>query len=137
MTKTKDEEKEKKDQNSGNSKLSETIEQVKHNKKVVSLIDYAKHNTKDTVAYILLLFGLIWMLFLPLQGGILVGLVVGFYFSKELLGFIKEYNHFVEDQGYAKSIILGGGLLALFILAPGIFLGVAIMVGLKYLFRAD
>lgn len=120
-----------------NNRFSETIENLKKNKNVDSLLTYAKNNTQDTVAFILLIVGILWMLAQPFNGGVLVGLVVGFYFSRELIKFVKGYNTYMEEKGYAKAIILAGGALALFVLAPGIFIGVAIMTALKFLLKAE
>lgn len=120
-----------------NNNFSETIENLKKNKNIDSLLTYAKNNTQDTVAFILMIIGILWMLGQPFNGGILVGLVVGFYFSKELISFVKGYNTFIEEQGYAKAIILGAGALSLFVMAPGIFIGVAVMTALKFLLKAD
>lgn len=118
-------------------KANETIENIKKNKNVNEIINYAQNNTQDTIAYVLLLFGVIWMFFQGFYGGVLVGLIVGFYFFKELIQFVRGLNHYIEEQGLAKSIILGGGLFALFVMAPGIFVGTAIMVGLKFMLKAE
>lgn len=99
--------------------------------------EYAKGHIKDTVAYGLLLLGIIWMLFQPLLGGILIGLVAGFYFSNEALRFIKSYKETLNTQGLERAIIAGGVAFAFFIMAPGIFIGAAIMVGLKILLKAE
>jgi hypothetical protein len=120
-----------------NNRFSETIENIKKNKNIDSLLTYAQNNTQDTISYILLVIGILWMLAQPFNGGVLVGLVVGFYFSKEMINFVKDFNGYLEDHGYAKTIILGGGALAVFVLAPGIFIGAAIMTALKYLLKAE
>lgn len=119
------------------TRLSETVEKLKQNDKFESVLNYAKTHTQETVAYILIAIGLIWMIFNHFYGGILVGLVVGFYFSKEILHVIRSFNQFQEEQGTARTVILGLTLLALFLLAPGIFIGAAIMAGLKFMLRAD
>lgn len=127
---------ERKEDENGN-RFSETIENLKKNKKVDSVLEYARHNTRDTVAFALLIIGILWMLGQPFNGGVLIGLVVGFYFSKELIGYVRDFNSYLEEQGPAKTVILGGGALALFFLAPGIFIGVAVMAALKYLLKSD
>ncbi len=119
------------------NKFSETIENLKKNKNVDSVLEYARNNTKDTIAFILLIVGILWMLGQPFNGGVLIGLVVGFYFSRELIGYVRDFNSYLEEQGLAKTVILGGGALALFFLAPGIFIGVAVMAALKYLLKSE
>ncbi|MFQ5730229.1 MAG: hypothetical protein ACE5GN_07700 [Waddliaceae bacterium] len=118
-------------------KLSETFETLKENKNVESLVSYVQTHIQDTVAYVLMILGIVWMFFQSFYGGILVGLVGCFYFSKEIHEFIKSFNELVEKEGLAKSIILGGAGLALFVSAPGIFIGAAIMLGLKIMLKAD
>jgi len=119
------------------NKFSETIENLKKNKNVDSVLEYARNNTKDTIAFILLIVGILWMLGQPFNGGVLIGLVVGFYFSRELISYVRDFNSYLEEQGLAKTVILGGGALALFFLAPGIFIGVAVMAALKYLLKSE
>jgi len=119
------------------NKFSETIENLKKNKNVDSVLEYARNNTRDTIAFILLIVGILWMLGQPFNGGVLIGLVVGFYFSRELISYVRDFNSYLEEQGLAKTVILGGGALALFFLAPGIFIGVAVMAALKYLLKSE
>lgn len=126
-----------KKESEGKPKLSETFEHLKKNEKVESFLEYARTNTQDTIAYALMIIGLIWFLIHGFSGGILIGLVAGFYFSRELTELLKSYNEFIEAQGIPRSLILGGTLVALFIAAPGVFVGAAIMVGLKIMLRAD
>ncbi len=132
----KKQEKEEKEKKKG-CRFSETVENLKKHKNIDPIISYAQKNTQDTIAYILLVIGILWMLAYPFNGGILTGLVVGFYFSKELVEFIKNFNTYLEEQGYGKSIVLGGGTLALFLMAPGIIIGIAAMAGLKFFLKSN
>lgn len=118
-------------------KMSETLENLKQNENIESLMNYAKNNVQDTVAYILMIFGILWMFFQWFYGGLLIGLVTGFYFSKELIHLIKFFNDFVEEQGVSRSLILGGLAVALFFSNPGIFIGIGIMVGLKVMLKQE
>lgn len=128
---------ESKKKDEGKAKFSETIENLKKSENIDNLIQYAQNNVQDTIAYALMAIGIIWTFFHGFYGGILIGLVAGFYFSKEIVKLIKNYNDFIEEQGTARSLIAGGTALALFIAAPGIFIGAAIMIGLKVMLRAD
>jgi hypothetical protein len=105
-------------------------------KNVETFCSYSKSNARDMIAYLLLVFGLIFLFFRPI-GGLLIGIVAGAYFSKEIHQWISGYERFVEVQGMARSIILGGVFLALFISAPAIFIGAAIVVGLKVFIFTD
>lgn len=111
------------------SKITETLDTLKKSEKVDDIVTYAKTHTKDTIAYVLIVLGIVWLFFKPFYAGLLIGAVVGFYFAKEISAQIKSANDYIEQQGMAKSLILGGTLLALFISAPGIFIGVATVVG--------
>jgi len=96
-----------------------------------SFFSFAKKNTRDTVAYILLLLGIVWIFFDTFYGGILVGIVSGLYFAEEVLAFLKSTKEAIDNHGSARNLILAGTLLAFFISAPGIFLGGALIIGLK------
>lgn len=92
---------------------------------------FAKKNSRDTVAYILLLLGIIWIFFNTFYGDILVGIVSGLYFADEIIAFLKTIKDEIDSHGNARNLILAGTLLAFFISAPGIFLGGALIIGLK------
>ena len=115
--------------------LSETIESLKQNQKVESILSYAKSNSQEAIAYALMLVGIVWMFFNAFYGGILVGLIAAFFYSKEIILFIKNIEDFYHEEGIAKSVIGGGCLLALFFAAPGIFLGAGVMIGIKLLLK--
>jgi hypothetical protein len=118
------------------NKLSETLESIKKSEKVDDIVTYAKTHTTDTIAYILMVFGIIWLFFNYFYAGLLIGAIAGFYFAKEINTMIKNANDYIEKEGMAKSLILGGTVLALFISAPGIIIGAAIVVGLMQIFHA-
>jgi hypothetical protein len=126
-----------KDKGTSKNKVSETLTSLKKSENIDNLMSYAKTHIQDTVAYILLVSGIIWIFFNSFYGGILVGLIAGFYFAQEVLEIINSFDRFLDKKGMAKNLILAGTLLALFILAPGIFIGAAIMVGVKYLLKSE
>lgn len=103
--------------------------------KIEDLYDYAKHNKRDTAAYVVMILGLILMFFHPVSlfGGILVGLIVGLYFSNEFTSLIKNRKQFIYEKGTVRSLVLAGTALAFLIAAPGIFIGAAITTALKQL----
>lgn len=114
-------------------KFNETLDSLRSNEKIETLFTYAKTNTMDTIAYILLILGIVFLFFNPFTGGLMIGVITGIYFSEEIASFVEGYNNFIETAGMVKSLILGGALLALFISAPGIFIGGAIAAGVKHL----
>lgn len=97
-----------------------------------NIMDYAKSNTRDVVAYVLMIIGIILLFFQPVYGGLIIGVVAGVYFSKEIIQIIKELDRVVDQQGLVRSLIFGGTLLAFFISAPAIFVGAAVVIGLRY-----
>lgn len=126
-----------KDKGSSKNKLSETFKSLKKNENIEGLMSYAKTHTQDSIAFILLGLGIIWIFFNPFYGGILVGLVAGYYFAPEVLKIINTFDRFLNKEGAPKNLILAGTLLALFILAPGVFIGAAIIIGVKYLLKSE
>jgi hypothetical protein len=92
------------------------------------MANYAKSNTRDMLAYILLLTGLLLLFFESSFGDTLIGVIFGLYFSNELYQSCKNYELFIQQQGFVKCIVFGALLLALFISAPFIFIGAAAAV---------
>lgn len=125
------------DQSSFQDKFKNTLEGLKSNEKLENLVSYATANTRDTVSYVLLIIGIILMFFHSFYGGALIGLIAGLYFSSEVMALIRLGNDLIEEQGIVKSLIAGGLLLALFISAPGIFIGFALAVGIRHLLFPD
>jgi len=117
--------------------ISKTFDSLKKNANVDSILNYAKNNTLDTIAYVLIFVGILWSIFQGFYGDLLVGLVAGFYFSKEIVNHVKNYNEFVQQQGLARSIICAATMFVLFISNPGVFIGAAIMAGIKMILRTD
>jgi len=103
-------------------------------KKKDTLVDYFRLHTRETVAYILLILGIILLFFQPLIGGILVGIIAGIYFGDELVAYLTHWNDNVHTERVAKHLILIGVAIAFFISAPAIFLGIAIAIIIKQLF---
>lgn len=132
-----------KEKKSGNSesitdKIKDSIESFRKSDKVEQLYNSATSNTRDTIAYVLLLAGLILMLLTStLYGGILVGIVVGAYFGGEIVSFFKHFQANIEKQGMVRSIILLGAILAFFLTAPFIFIGAAIAIGIRQFLVTD
>lgn len=67
----------------------------------------------------------------------MIGVVAGFYFSDEIIDFCKGCEKCVNKEGMVRSIVFGATAIALFILAPMIFVGAGVVAGLKYLFMSE
>ena len=118
-------------------KLSESFESVRKNETIDKIISYAKGHTLDSVAYLLLIIGIIWSFFHPFYGGMLVGILGGLYLSLEITRMIKEAHALVDKHGISKSLVFSGLALTLFIMAPGVVIGMAISVSLKQVIKPD
>ncbi len=125
----------KKDENKTiKDRLQDSLEAFKKNEKVDEIYKYATTNMRDTIAYILMVAGLLLMLVEPSwYGATLVGVIFGLYFSNEVGDLVKNHRAFIEKQGLVRTLILGGTLLAFFIAAPFIFIGAAVAVALRQL----
>lgn len=109
----------------------------KKDEKFSGLFDFAKTNTKDAIAYIIMIIGIILLFFERFSGELLIGIIFGLYYSAEIQGLFRNFNEFIEEQGIVRGIVLGVATLALFISAPGIFIGAILAVIIKYLFTQD
>lgn len=114
-----------------------SLEELKHNPNVERFLGSAATSTRDIISYILLIFAIISLFFAPFYGGILVGLIFGFYFSSEILAFIKNLNSWIDEQGMVRSLVASGLLLSLFISAPAIFVGAAIALAIRQIFFSE
>ena len=109
---------------------------VRDNAALDSAVRYTQSNTLDVLAYILMIVGIFLLFFHDFYGGLLIGLVVGRYFSKEIMALCTHINEFVEEQGLVRALVFAGTVLAFFICAPAIFIGAALMIILKALVAA-
>ena len=97
---------------------------------------FSPSTARDIVAYVLLALGIVLLFFQPLYGGLLIGIVVGVYFAKDILFVVRHFEEFIDERGTARSIILLGLLLAFFISAPAIFIGAVLVMAIQ-LFITD
>src|SRR5690349_19506521 len=79
------------------------------------VFEYLKSNIRETIAYALLVLGILLIYFEPLYGGTLVGLVGGIYFGDEILAAIRGWKDFVEKEGIPRSLVIAGVLFAFFL----------------------
>lgn len=112
-----------KDEESFKERLTHKLDQLKQDDRVEGLLNYAKSNTRDTIAYITLIIGIILLFFHPHLGASLIGLIAGLYFSEEIIYLIQHFKEFIEEQGLVRVLILAALLLGIFISVPFIFFG--------------
>lgn len=85
----------------------------------------SKSTPRDKIAYAFMLIGIVLLFPFPILGGVIIGLVTGIYFYREIIGFIQNYSQFIHAKGVAKGFILAVLALALLITTPAIILGTA------------
>lgn len=93
---------------------------------------YAKMNRDQTITYVLLVLGLLLLLFVNgFLGGLIIGMVAGYYFASEIISYIRNIGHIVKGQDQLRYIVITAVLLGLFISAPSIFIGALIVAAFK------
>ncbi len=112
-------------------KVRDTFRNMRDSKKVDELYDYARHNKEQTIIYVLLIVGLLVLFFNNILGGLIIGMVAGYYFADEIVYYIRNLGQIVSGQDQLRYVTLTAVLLGLFISAPGIFIGAAIVAAFK------
>lgn len=120
-----------------NEPLSDKFESLKRNEKIDGIMSYASSNTRDILAYILMIVGIVLLFTHSFYGGLVIGLILGLYFTKEVAEIFSSLNEFIENQGMVRSLILGGFVLALFVSAPAIFIGIAIAIAVRQILHPE
>ena len=93
---------------------------------------YATSNKEQSIAYILLILGLLLLLFFnTLLGGLIIGMVAGYFFSADIIYYLRNLNLVFGRQNHLRYVVLTALLLGLFIAAPGIFIGAIIVATFK------
>lgn len=101
-------------------------------KKSDDFFAHVKSNQEQVIAYILLAFGLVFLLFVNnLLGGLIIGMVAGYYFAFEIIYYIRNIGQIAGGQSQLRYVVLTALLLGLFIAAPGIFIGALIVASFK------
>jgi len=125
------------DNGSLKKKLEEQISHLHAEEKMEELYSFTRTHTLDTVAYAVLIAGIIISIFSHFWGGILIGVVAGLYFTGEVMFAIKHFSHYVEKYGVFKTFVLGGVLFGLFIARPMLFVALAATIGIKLVITAQ
>ncbi len=109
-----------------------------HNGKKVDksecVITYIKTHVRETIAYAILALGIILMFVDSLYGGTLVGIIAGIYFGDHVVRYLTNWKICREDKETSHNIISAAVALTFLIAAPGVFLGMAVAIGLKKIF---
>lgn len=124
--------KEMENQKAQRERLKDKSRDYRETKKIDELYSYATSNKEQTIAYILLALGLILLLiFNSLFGGLLIGMVAGYYFAPEIIHYIRNFGQIMGGEDHLRYVILTALLIGFFITSPGIFIGAIIVAIFK------
>lgn len=119
-------------------KLKSSFRDIKNSKQVDDMYRYAVSNKEKTTTYILLVLGLLILLFInDVLGGLIIGLVAGYYFSNEIVAYIRGLPQFFEGQDQVRYAVLGALIIGLLIEAPGILIGAAVIAAFRYIINRN
>ena len=125
------------DLNSKKTRFSDKWDDLKQRRGFSKFYDYTTHHPKDTIAYILLIFGIILLFFNPFFGSLIIGIVFGLYYASELNFFFNHLNDFIEEQGVVRSIAVGAVLIAILYGVPGLLIGTFFSLVIGKFYNSD
>jgi hypothetical protein len=88
-----------------------------------SFFQFLMNNKWDAFAYLVLFVGLILSIFERLIGGLIVGVILGLYFSQATKTALHGFKEYLTNEGIFRGFILVIGVIALFIASPGLCIG--------------
>lgn len=106
----------------------------KNEHSVEGFMAFIRENKWDAAAYLILFFGLIYSIFEKFTGGLIVGCILGIYFSDLTKERYTQFKEFLVEEGIFRGFVVVAGLIALFIASPGLCIGVAVGAFLRPLF---
>ena len=89
-----------------------------------SFFEFIQHHKWDAFAYLVLFLGLlVTAIFDRFFGGLLVGLILGIYFSQDLREKVELFKEYLDEHGIFRSFVLIAGGIAMFMASPGLCIG--------------
>lgn len=98
-------------------------------------LEYAKGHKGRVVTYILAAIGLLLLFVRPMIGGFIMGGIGGFYFSNQIVYFLRGLSRFFAEESLFNYAVMTLILVGLFIAAPSFFLGAFCTVVLRQLVK--
>lgn len=99
--------------------------------------NYIKNNKVDVLAYVLLFIGLLLSFFERVIGGLIVGFILGTYFSIEIKEEVEKFKEFISHEGIFRGFVLVAAAVSLMIASPGLCLGTIVGVLVRPFIRKD
>lgn len=107
-------------------------EQTMGNQKPKDFYSYLTTHREHTIIYLLLIIGLLVILFTNnLIGGLIIGMVAGYYFASEIIYFVRNLGQILGGQDQLRYAVLAALAIGLFIEAPGILIGAIVVAAFK------
>lgn len=123
-------------QEESKEKNTSSLNDSKTQDKFDELYSLTQSNKLDTVVLIILLIGILVSVYNLLYGGLLIGIVFGYYFADDLMTHAKNIRNYIENEGNIKALVIGGLVIGLFIATPAIFIGALAAIAVKLLVKA-
>ena len=106
----------------------------KKDNSVDNLMVFIRHNKWDALAYLVLFFGLVYSIFERFTGGLVVGCILGIYFSAELKEKFTSFKEYLANEGMFRGFVIVAAFIALLIASPGLCIGAVFGAFLRPLF---
>lgn len=111
------------------NKFKDTMQNIRKSE----FFSYACCNREQTITYIVLALGIILLLTdFWFIGGLIVGGVVGYHFSMEVIDFLRNIRQIFEGPDRLRYIVLTGLLIGFLITSPGIVIGIILVALIKH-----
>lgn len=96
--------------------------------------ELVKHHKWDSLAYLLIFTGLIISIFNQIVGGLIVGVILGLYYSDQVKVRFDMFKEFLDENGIFRCFIVIAAIVALLITTFGLCVGTLIGVYLRPIF---
>lgn len=111
-------------------KVRENLQDARDSK-MKELYDYTNYTPEQMITYALLILGLFLLFINNFFGGLVLGMVSGYYFADNIIYYLRNIGKILGGHDHLRYITLTALLLGLFIAVPGIFIGAAIVAAFK------
>lgn len=101
--------------------------------KLDRLYGHGMPTQEQIIVYIILVIGLVAVFINQLVGGLIIGAVVGYHFSSDIIYFLRNVGKLFNNYDPLSYIIIAALLIGLFVEAPGFFIGAIILAGIRHI----